>query len=99
MNSTLENLFYGKINPNAHAIRGDSEYWNLHELISDLLIEWEKVRTQEDFAKIANLLALHGQASAKQAEHSFYEGFRLGVRLMTEVFDGQEGTGIHDNSI
>lgn len=90
MRQTLEDLYYGSINPSEQNIRSGSPVYKAmeqsekYERQLTLLLEGEK----RDL--LLRLLNAENEIGAALAYDKFIDGFRLGARLMLEVMDREE---------
>ena len=91
MRNTLEDLYYGNITPGTQQIAPNSELKRATDRVArfeDQLTE----RLDEDGKTIlAKLIESKDEAESITALENFILGFRLGVRLMAESMDDNDG--------
>ena len=99
--NTLENLYYGNINPTDKCYKQDSEYANFLKIVSDnqeKIIEF--LSTQPNSEKEQHLFSqmLNAQSEIDNfAQYDrFIEGFRLGAEIMLETFVVPQQSVIRD---
>ena len=91
MRNTLEDLYYGNITPGAQQIVPNSELKRATDRVARFesqLTEWLDVAGQEILAK---LIESKDGIESITALENFILGFRLGVRLMAESMDENDG--------
>lgn len=89
MKSILEELYDGKIFPEEQIVPKDHNYRPLNEKISELLEEWKKKLSEDDYYQLESFLELCSESSSMEASESFVYGFKLGALIMVEVFTGR----------
>jgi len=83
---TIRELFYGNIHPYERDIQKDSECDKLNKLIIRHDATLKAMLTEQEAEILEKLKdALTEQSSLSECE-GFVNGFRLGVRLIAEVF-------------
>ena len=91
MRNTLEDLYYGNITPGTQQIAPNSELKRATDRVArfeDQLTE----RLDEDGQTIfAKLIESKDEVESITALENFILGFRLGVRLMAESMDDNDG--------
>ena len=91
MRNTLEDFYYGNITPGTQQIAPNSELKRATDRVArfeDQLTE----RLDEDGKTIlAKLIESKDEAESITALENFILGFRLGVRLMAESMDDNDG--------
>ncbi len=92
MNSFLEDLYFGKINPSDKLIEKPSEHIKLtEELVKNIRILYKFINKDENieqFEAMNNVLELDINIKEIEKSQKFAEGFILGLRLMSEAFYG-----------
>ena len=91
MRKTLEDLYYGNITPNEQRMTPGSEMEKAIARVTSCekqLMEQLGEAEQETFTK---LIRSQHEINSITAIENFILGFRLGVRLMTECMDDNDG--------
>ena len=89
MKSILEELYDGKVFPDEQIVPKDHNYGPLNEKVSELLEEWKKKLSEDDYYQLESLFELSSELSSMEASESFVYGFKLGALIMVEVFSGR----------
>ena len=91
MRNTLEDLYYGNITPNAQDMAPNSEL----KRAADRVARFEKQLTEQldeaGQAVLAKLIESQQEIDSITAMENFILGFRLGVRIMAECMDDNDG--------
>ena len=91
MRNTLEDLYYGNITPNAQDMAPHSEL----KQATDRVTRFEKQLTEQldetGQAILEKLIEAQQEIDSITALENFILGFRLGVRLMAESMDENDG--------
>lgn len=90
MKSILEEFAYGNISPNISAIKKDSPYARAVEIIEsneNKLLSKLEDELKESFRKLMNA---QSEAVAISNTDKFIYGYRLGVLMTMEVFNGTD---------
>ncbi len=91
MRNTLEDLYYGNITPNAQDMTPNSEL----KRATDRVTRFEKQLTEQlDEAGqtvLAKLVESQHEIDSITALENFILGFRLGVRMMAECMEDNDG--------
>ena len=97
MRDTLENLYFGKITPNEQDITPGS-------LLADAMDRAEQCEEKltallegEEKPLLLRLLNAENEICSTMALENFILGFRLGVRMILEALDGDDGSLIDQN--
>ncbi|MGG4141817.1 DUF6809 family protein [Paenibacillus algorifonticola] len=90
MRSLLEELYHGDLRPIEKRILRDATYLQMNQKISEALETWRKQHSEEEFAKLEELLDLYAQTHTMELTSTFTYGFRLGAGIMTEVLTGKD---------
>ncbi len=91
MRKTLEDLYYGNITPNEQQMTPDSELKRAVDRIAkyeNQLMERLK-ETEQDI--LTKLVRSQHEINSITASENFILGFRLGVRLMAECMEDNDG--------
>ena len=88
MNSVLNELYNGNINPYELIYPKDPEFCEINEKISDETLFWKSKLTKEEFNRLEDLQNLLMQSSSVELRETFKYGFKLGVMIMIESFTG-----------
>ncbi|ANA80438.1 hypothetical protein C7121_04680 [Paenibacillus glucanolyticus] len=86
MPSFLESLYYGQLNPAEKAVSTDPQYRQLSRQLSESMEVWMKKLSDDDFHELEELLDLCRQVQGLEMAASFADGFRLGARMIIEVY-------------
>ncbi len=84
--SFIEDLFFGDINPNFHKFQHKPEYQKAYDTMDkneELLMELLDGKEKSLFVDFVNA---NGMVNGATAYESFAEGFKLGVRMMKEIY-------------
>ena len=91
MRNTLEDFYYGNITPNAQDMVPNSEL----KRATDRVARFEKQLTEQldeaGQAVLARLIESQQEIDSITAMENFILGFRLGVRMMAECMDDNDG--------
>lgn len=91
MRNTLEDFYYGNITPNAQDMVPNSEL----KRATDRVARFEKQLTEQldetGQAVLAKLIESQQEIDSITAMENFILGFRLGVRMMAECMDDNDG--------
>ena len=91
MRNTLEDFYYGNITPNAQDMVPNSEL----KRATDRMARFEKQLTEQldetGQAVLAKLIESQHEIDSITALENFVLGFRLGVRMMAECMDENDG--------
>ena len=91
MRKTLEDLYYGNITPNAQDMAPHSEL----RRATDRVTRFEKQLTERldetGQTILAKLIESQQEIDSITALENFILGFRLGVRMMAECMDSNDG--------
>lgn len=82
----LEELFYGNINPCDKAVKKGSRYAKLQKRLCDNYDGLRKSLTEKDLPLLDAAEDAAAELSVLSQKESFADGFRLGARLMLEIF-------------
>ncbi|MGM1048898.1 MAG: DUF6809 family protein [Bacillota bacterium] len=86
MQSFLESLYYGQLNPIENVVSDDPQYRQLSRQISESMYAWKKRLSDDDFHEFEDLLDLYRQVQGLEMAASFADGFKLGATMIIEVY-------------
>ncbi|GIO33611.1 MULTISPECIES: DUF6809 family protein [Paenibacillus] len=89
MESIIEELYYGNLNPEEQIVPTDPEYRAINRKITELIEGAKKRFSESDFAALEEILDLNGESNSILIRASFTQGFRMGALVMVEVFCGE----------
>lgn len=90
LNSLIEQLYHGSLQPNKNVIPNSPEYVKLNQEASEIIEIWKGRLSEEEFIELEALLDLHAQTHSMELASIFTYGFRLGAGIMVEVLTGEE---------
>ena len=91
MRSTLEELFYGNIVPNERQVTSKSELQRMMKRADECESELAELLNEKDRHALAALTSAQQEINSITAIENFIMGFRLGVRIMMEFMDEDDG--------
>ena len=91
MRSTLENLFYGNIVPNERQITANSELQRMVKRAAECERALTELLDEKDRHALTVLTSAQQEITSITAIENFIIGFRLGVRIMMECMDEDDG--------
>ena len=91
MRSTLEDLFYGNIVPNERQITANSELQRMIKRAAECERELAELLHEKDRHALTALTSAQQEINSITAIENFITGFRLGVRLIMECMDKDDG--------
>ena len=91
MRNTLEDLYYGNITPGAQQITPDSELKRAVDRVTRFESQLTERLDEDGQAILAKLIESQHEIDSITALENFILGFRLGVRLMAESMDDNDG--------
>lgn len=86
MPNFLESLYYGRLIPNEANIPQGPQYHQLSRQVSDSMNCWREKLSTDEFRELEELIDLYQQLQSIELETSFSQGFRLGARMVVEVY-------------
>lgn len=86
MSKTLKDLWYGNIDLHERFFVETKEYKKAKRSVDEYLERLEKSVTKETMVLIEELLDAQGNLDTLFEADAFVEGFRLGSRMMAEVY-------------
>ena len=91
MRSTLEDLFYGNIVPNERQVTAKSELQRMINRAAECERELTELLDEKDRHALTALTSAQQEINSITAIENFIMGFRLGVRLIVECMDENDG--------
>lgn len=85
MKSILEQLYIGQITPEEDIIPDDPEYRKISAQISNMMVEWRKKLSPQDFEQLEHMLDLKLELHAMQNKACFVHGYKLGAKMTAEA--------------
>lgn len=87
MESMIEKIYNGSLQPDAYINPQDPEYRKLTKETSDLMEECQKRFSENDFRFIEGTIDLYGKSYSVHSTASFVHGFKNGALMMIEVLN------------
>ena len=91
MRNTLEDLYYGNITPGAQKIVPNSELQRAVDRVTRFESQLMERLDEDGQTILAKLIESRDEIENITALENFILGFRLGVRLITECMDENDG--------
>ena len=91
MRNTLEDLYYGNITPGKQQIAPDSELRRAVDRVTRFESQLTERLDEDGQTILAKLIESRDEIESITALENFILGFRLGVRLMAECMDENDG--------
>lgn len=91
MRTTLEDFFYGNINPSARVMAPDSELSRATGRVTRFEQQLTEQLGEAGRDLLAKLVESQHEVNSITAREDFILGFRLGVRMMAECMDENDG--------
>ena len=91
MRNTLEDLYYGNITPGTQQITPNSELNRAVDRVARFESQLTEQLDEAGKAILAKLMESKDEVESITALENFILGFRLGVRLMAESMDDNDG--------
>ena len=91
MRNTLEDLYYGNITPGAQQIAPDSELKRATDRVARFESQLTERLDEDEQTILSKLIESKDEIESITALENFIRGFRLGVRLMAESMDDNDG--------
>ena len=91
MNKTLQDIYYGNINPVTKSVDRSSELYKLMKTISESEEKLLKLLQGEEQTLFEQFSNAYIALNSKTAEERFVEGFRLGAKIVIEVISKDGG--------
>ena len=91
MRNILENLYYGNITPGVQQIAPNSELKRATDRVARFESQLPERLDEDGQTILAKLIESKDEVESITALENFILGFRLGVRLMAESMDDNDG--------
>ena len=91
MRKTLEDFYYGNITPGNQDMVPDSELKRATDRVARLETQLTELLDEAGQAVLAKLIESQHEIDSITALENFILGFRLGVRMMAECMDENDG--------
>ena len=91
MRKIFEDLYFGNIVPYEKRIAADAELRHLVKRAADCESRLAEQLNKEERQTLDTLIGTHHEINSITAKEYFILGFRLGVRLMAECMDEDDG--------
>ena len=91
MRNTLEDLYYGNITPGAQQMVHGSELQKATDRVARFESQLTERLDEEGQSILAKLVESKDEVESITALENFILGFRLGIRLMAESMDDNDG--------
>ena len=91
MRNTLEDLYYGNIAPNVQDMAPNSELKRATDRVTRFENQLTELLDDAGQAILAKLIESQQEIDSITAMENFILGFRLGVRIMAECMDDDDG--------
>ena len=91
MRNTLENLYYGNITPCEQQMTPDSELKRAVDRVAHYEDQLMEQLDETEQAILTKLIKSQHEIDSIAARENFILGFRLGVRIMAECLDDNDG--------
>ena len=97
MRDTLENLYFGNITPNDQTVRSGTALKRAMEQSAELEEQLTALLEGKEKTLLLRLINAEDEICGTMALENFILGFRLGVRMILEALDGDDGSLIDPN--
>ena len=91
MRNTLEDLYYGNITPGKQQITPDSELRRATDRVTRFESQLTERLDEDGQTILAKLIESQDEVESVTALENFILGFRLGIRIMAECMDENDG--------
>ena len=91
MRKTLEDFYYGNITPNAQDMAPNSELKRATDRVARFENQLTELLDETEQTILAKLIESQHEIDSITALENFILGFRLGVRMMAECMDDNDG--------
>ena len=91
MRNTLEDLYYGNITPGAQQIAPNSELKRATDRVTRFESQLTERLDEDGQTILEKLMESQDEADSVTSLENFILGFRLGVRIMAESMDENDG--------
>ncbi len=83
----IRELYNGNIVPQSRPMHKDSKYQELQNKLADLADSLNQKLTDDDIKLLEEIMTTWSYISAVNGEECFAEGFRLGAKMILEIFE------------
>ena len=97
MRDTLENLYFGNITPNDQIVKSGTALKKAMEQSAECEEKLTALLEGEEKTMLLRLLNAENEIGSTLALENFILGFRLGVRMILETLDDDDGSLIDPN--
>ena len=91
MRKTLEDLYYGNITPNEQDMAAGSELKRAVDRVARYESQLTEQLGEAEQTILTKLISSQHEIDSITARENFILGFQLGVRMMAECMDGNDG--------
>ena len=91
MRRTLEDLYFGNITPNEQKMAPDSELKKAVDRVTRYESQLTERLGEDEQTILTKLIRSQHEIESITAQENFILGFRLGVRIMAECMDENDG--------
>ena len=91
MRKTLENLYYGNISPWEQKFARNTEYDKALRTVSEKEAQLKILLNEKEQAMLKEMVTAQSTVNSITAGENFILGFRIGIRLGTEIMDDADG--------
>mgnify|MGYP000587678522 CR=1 FL=1 len=97
MRDTLENLYFGSITPNERQTRPNSSLQKAIDQSEECEEKLTALLEDKEKALLLRLINAENEIGSTMALENFILGFRLGVRMILEALDEDDGSLLDPN--
>ena len=97
MRDTLENLYFGNITPNDQIVKSGTALKKAMEQSAECEEQLTALLEDREKAMLLRLINAENEIGSTMALENFILGFRLGVRMILEALDEDDGSLIDQN--
>ncbi len=87
----IQALYHGNLDPSTKAVTHGSEYEKHQQNIRDAVTALEKNLAPTEREALESVMSSWMRLDSIGGEERFVEGFKLGARLMLEIFENNDG--------
>ena len=91
MRKTLEDFYYGNITPNEQVMNPNSELRRATDRVARFENQLMEQLSEAGQTVLAKLIESQQEIDSITARENFILGFRLGIRMMAECMDNNDG--------
>ena len=92
MRNTLEDLYFGNITPNEQSVRSGTALKKAMEQAAECEEKLTALLEDKEKTWLFRLVNAENEIGSTMALEHFILGFRLGVRMILEALDGDDGS-------